>query len=136
MQKTKVLQIGPRSFTLKELSVVTVWDLMNNRQAKSPDTKPVSQAECFRELLSLSCPELTAEVLLSPEQPMYPSEIEELWQGFEEVNAAFLGVVRTIGLDRALIEAAREVGTSIVRYAFLSNPAMAPASGTTAMVSS
>ena len=56
-------------------------------------------------LLALACPELTEEGLLE----LYPSEIEELWHGFEEVNAAFLGVFRQIGLIDILIDSLKPI---------------------------
>ena len=116
MQKVKIVQIGTKSFTLKELPVRPVWDLMN---ADRPD-QPSRFAEQFQQLLALSCPELDKETLLD----LYPSEIEELWNAFEEVNAAFLGVVRRIGIDAALIDSIAEVvKASIGRFASLLPPA-------------
>jgi len=133
MQKVKTIQIGKQSFTLKELPVVVIWALINNDQS----TAKASMLDRSMDLLHLACPELTLEVLLNPEQPMFPSEIEELWQGFEEVNAAFLGVIRRIGLDTALIGAVREaITTSIGQFAASLPAATDPASGTTATVSS
>ena len=130
MQKTKAVQIGTRSFTLKELNVRAVRDLMNNEQGSEQNT---GFADRFQSLLVMACPELTHEVLLD----LYPSEIEELWQAFEEVNSAFLGVIRKIGLDQALIGAVTEaVKGSIGQFASLSNSATVPAFGTMATASS
>lgn len=113
MQKTKTIQIGQRSFTLKELNTRQVWQLLDS-EGEQP------MLDRCRELLKLGCPELDTEVLLD----MYPSEIEELWQGFEEVNAAFLGIVRLVGMDRALIDAVKTaVASSIGRFAHSSSPA-------------
>ncbi len=129
MQKTKTIQIGPRSFTLKELPVRVIWDLINNSQAQ----ETTGMLDRFQDLLHLACPELTQEVLLE----LYPSEVEELWQVFEEVNAAFLGVVRRIGLDKALFLAMHEtITTSITQFAGSLPAVMVPASGTTATASS
>ena len=110
MQKTKTIPIGTRSFTLKELPVRVIWELINNSQ----NEQSTGMLDRVQNLLKLACPELTQEVLLE----LYPSEIEELWAGFEEVNAAFLGVIRRIGLDTALIGAVHEaITTSIGRFA-------------------
>ena len=129
MQKTKTIQIGPRSFTLKELPVRVIWDLINNSQSQ----ENTGMLDRLQELLHLACPELTQEVLLE----LYPSEVEELWQGFEEVNAAFLGVVRRIGLDKALFLAMHEtITTSITQFAGSLSAATAHASGTMATASS
>lgn len=130
MQKTKAVQIGPKSFTLKELPVRIVWDLVNNPTGSDSE---MSFADRFQELLALSCPELTTETFLD----LYPSEIEELWRGFEEVNAAFLGVVRRVGLDAALTGAVTEVvGRSIAQFASSLPMVMAPSSGSMDTVSS
>lgn len=129
MQKIKTVQIGKQSFTIKELPVAVVWELMNKKEtALAGDV--VGQ---LQNLLALACPELTTAALLE----MYPSEIEELWHGFEEVNAAFLGVVRLIGLDLAIIGAVTVVvKTSIEQFACSLPAVTAPESGTTAMASS
>lgn len=111
MQKTKTIQIGNRSFTLKELQVRAVRELINGVDDKA------SMIDHCLDLLKRGCPELDVEVLLD----LYPSEIEELWKGFEEVNASFLAIVRLVGMDRALIDAVRQaVTTSIGQFASLS----------------
>ena len=107
MQKTKTIQIGQRSFTLKELHMRKVWGLINNDEQ-------LPMLDRCRELLKLGCPELDTEALLD----MYPSEVEELWRAFDEVNAAFLGAVRLVGMDRALIDAVKTaVSASIGQFA-------------------
>lgn len=113
MQRTKTIQIGQRSFTLKELHTRQVWGLINN-ESQQP------MMERCQDLLKLGCPELDKEALMD----LYPSEIEELWKGFEEVNAAFLGMVRLVGMDRALIEAVKmAVSSSIGQFAASLPPA-------------
>ena len=126
MQKTKTIQIRDRSFTLKELPVRIVRELVNGEDTKS-------WLDRCQKLLKLACPELDEEALLE----MYPSEIEELWHGFEEVNSAFLGLVRLIGMDRVLIDVVRgAVATSIEQFASSLPVATGQKSGTTATVSS
>lgn len=138
MQKIKTIQIGPRSFTLKELPVRAVWDLVNNEQQA---TEPINMVDRGRELLRMACPELTRDVLID----LYPSEVEELWQGFQEVNAAFLGVVRRIGMIDILIDSFRpalaaEFGKALLTLtgasATSSPPATDQSSGTTDTASS
>lgn len=121
MQKVKIIQIGQRSFTLKELPMRLVKELMDN------EGKQESMLERCQGLLAMACPELDTETMLD----MYPSEIEELWHGFEEVNAAFLGLVRLIGIDRAIIEKVKtSVSSSIGQFAVSLHPATDPLSGT------
>jgi hypothetical protein len=115
MQKIKIVQFEKKSFTIKELNMRAVWDLVNSTQDGEGNF-----SDRFQQLLVMACPELGKEVLLD----LYPSEIKELWDAFEEVNAAFLGVVRQVGLDRALIEAVTEVvKTSIAHFACSLPPA-------------
>lgn len=111
MQKTKTMQMGQRSFTVRELPVRVIWDLVNN------GTEKTGGVDRMKNMLQLGCPDLTEEVLLD----MYPSELEELWQAFEEVNASFLGVVRRVGLDQAIITAVREAITDSMRQFALSS---------------
>lgn len=139
MQKIKNIQIGHRSFTLKELPVRAIWDIMDQKPGQG------GGMEQYMHLLRLACPELTSETLVE----LYPSEIEELWQGFQEVNAAFLGVVNRIGLFDLLIDTLKPVLEKEMRQAMArlelpstdpsassSPPATAPLSGTTDSVSS
>lgn len=98
-QKTKTITIRDKTFTLQELPVKAIWNLMNSKE----ENKAVNMFDQGRELLSLACPELTKDALLD----LYPSEIRELWAGFEEVNADFLEVARAIGLDKAITEMIR-----------------------------
>ena len=107
MQKTKTIQVGEKSFTLRELPVKVLWNLLNNEDKE----KKTSIIENSQALLKLACPDLTREALLE----LYPSEIEELWKGFEEVNSAFLAVARKIGLGEALIGAVRGAVMSSIR---------------------
>jgi hypothetical protein len=108
MQKTKSVQIGDRSFTIKELSVRVIWALFNGGSAEQQNGVDRAQG-----LLKLACPELTEEALLD----LYPSEVRELWDTFEEVNADFLGIVRQMGLDTAIIGAVKEsISTSIMQF--------------------
>lgn len=140
MQKIKNIQIGPdRSFTLKELPVRAIWDILDQKPGQGGGMVQ------YMNLLWLACPELTRESLTE----LYPSEIEELWQGFQEVNAAFLGVVNRIGLFDLLIDSLKPVLEKELRQAMAvlelpstdpsassSPPATAPLSGTTDSVSS
>ncbi|MGI6655259.1 MAG: hypothetical protein ACOX5Z_00205 [Desulfobulbus sp.] len=112
MLKTKTVRIDERTFTVKELPVKVVRELIHGEQAEQP------MLEQAKRLLQLSCPELTTEILWE----MYPSEIEELWRAFEEVNASFLGVIRTFELDRILIETMREFVTGSMRQFAASSP--------------
>lgn len=128
MQKIKIVQFDKRSFTIKELHMRAVWELVNNEQNGEGNF-----ADRFQHLLSLACPELTTDTLLD----LYPSEVQELWQAFEEVNAAFLGIVRQVGIDRALIEAVKTaVVSSIGQFAPSLPQDTAPLSGTMVTASS
>lgn len=137
MQKIKVVQIGSRSFTLKELPVREVWGLLNDGQS----AKNINMLDRCKNLLSKACPELTEDVLLD----LYPSEVKDLWQGFEEVNDVFLGVVRQTGLVEIMIDSFRPILAAEFGKALLIStgasatslqPAMDQEYGTTDTVSS
>jgi hypothetical protein len=113
-QKTKTIQMGEKSFTLKELPVKVLWNILNNED----QNKKTSFIDESQTLLNLACPELTQEALLD----LYPSEIEELWHGFEEVNSAFLAVARKVGLGEALIGTVRGAVMSSIRLFATSLP--------------
>ena len=140
MQKNKLIKIGDRSFIIKELPTRAIWDLVNG--PKNDQTPVVDKVQS---LLALSCPELTQDTLLD----LYPSEIEELWATFQEVNAAFLGVVRRTGMFEIMVQtvgplvksemvkAMQKIEPSLTgQSASSSSPDTGPSSGTTAMVSS
>jgi hypothetical protein len=95
MQKTKEVQAGGKTYIIKELPMRAVWSLVN--RPKDDNTPLVDQVKT---LLQLSCPELTTDSMLD----LYPSEIEELWQAAQEVNAAFLGVLRKAGIFDTLMQ--------------------------------
>lgn len=116
MQKTKVVQVGDRAFVVKELPVRAVWGLLNNEGGQESG----DMLERVQSLLALACPELDKKTLLD----LYPSEIEELWQGFEEVNASFLAMVRLVGIDQALVTAIKEVITTSIGQFAASLPAV------------
>lgn len=113
MLKTKILRIDERTFTVKELSMKAVRELMRGEQPETP------LLERAKQLLQLACPELTGEMIWE----MYPSELEEVWRAFEEVNASFLGVVRMFRLDQIMIGAMQEsVISSIRQFVSSSSP--------------
>lgn len=147
MQRTKTIKIDDtRSFTIKELPNSIIWDLINNKQTSAAG----SMFDRCQDLLNLACPELTLEALLT----LYPSETEELWHAFEEVNASFLGPVRRVGLIDIVIDGIKPIlaeefaklskerqasdlpKTSTGQFASLSQQDTVPESGTTDSVSS
>lgn len=116
-QKTKSITIRDKSFTLKELPVRVLWNLINNEINEKEDKENnISILDRGREFLKLACPELTKNELLK----LYPSEIEELWEGFKEVNSSFLEMSRTIGLGEALVGSVRGIVTSSMKLSALS----------------
>lgn len=141
MQKTKTILIEDRnrSFTVKELPVRVIWEILDGKAVGK------NTVDKFQELLILGCPEMTKEAMLE----LYPSEIAAVWKGFEEVNADFLGVVRRIGLIDMLIDGLRPIMAEELRKgmaelskastgasAFSSSPGTAQQSGNTATASS
>ena len=81
MQKTKTVKVGKQDFLVRELPVRTIWELINNPGKE----EGIDRA---KKLMQLGCPDLTEESML-------------------DMYSAFLGMVRRIGLDQALIQAVR-----------------------------
>ena len=113
MRKRKTIKIDDSEFTIIELTVRQVWDLVNTAD-KQDDVGSVER------LLQQACPELTREKAMG----MAPSELDQIWQAFKEVNAVFLELARAAGLETALIEAIKnEVTNSIAQFVPVSGPA-------------
>jgi hypothetical protein len=113
MLKTKIVRIDEQTFTVKELPMKVVRELVNGEDKDTP------MLERAKRLLQLACPELTTDAMWE----MYPSEIEEIWRAFEEVNAAFLGVMRTLKIDQIIVEAMKtSLFDSMRRFAVSSSP--------------
>lgn len=127
MQKAKTVMFGDRSFTVKELSTRIIWDLVNSTDKKD------DVMTYMKNMLVMGCPELTTDTFLD----LYPSEIEVLWAAFEEVNAAFLGLLRRVGLDQVIITAMKKTATTLTgQFVLSSSQAMARLHGTTGIHSS
>ena len=85
MQKQKTIPIEGRTpVTVRELSVRQIREILDHPE-KLTDTQYLT------ELLAM-CTDLTLAAL----DEMYPSELDEIYTGFAEINAAFLDRVRAI----------------------------------------
>lgn len=100
MQKTKTLpDIGGRPVTVYEVRVREVLELLS-----TPDKE---LAEAAQELLP-KCISLTQEELLD----LYPSEMDEVWAAFEEVNDSFFSKLRAAGIIEQLAETGKMLAKS------------------------
>ncbi len=103
-QKTNEVRIGNKMITVRELSVLQIWGLVgdpeeDNKKGSGGETKaqPLDSSllgdigEKLDTFLGLAT-DITRDDLLG----MYPSEIEEIWQAFREVNSSFLGLTQKL----------------------------------------
>ena len=86
MRKVKIIKIDDQEITIKELRVRDIYEL-----AASDEKLPMM--ERLEDALS-RCSDTSKEKLMD----MTPSELEELWAGFREVNSSFLSLAEKAGL--------------------------------------
>ncbi len=89
MRKSKVLEIDGTDITLKELRVLDIFEIFSGE-----DNAGLSMKERLCDLLA-RCSDLTWEQVLQ----MTPTDLKEVWDGFVEVNRAFLDLAAMAGLD-------------------------------------
>lgn len=94
-RKTTTFQIEGResSFEIKELTVKEIIDLMQS----DLDTSLDSFKQLFGKFLPL-CSNIKPEEFYS----MTPSELENLWDKFKEINSVFFKVSQQMGMDQML----------------------------------
>ena len=95
MRQRKTLKLDDREYTIFELNMRQVWDLVNT------ETEDGSDLQRIERFLGYACPDLDREQLLD----LAPSELRRLWEVFKEVNADFLGVLAGLGVTDQLTAA-------------------------------
>lgn len=114
MRKQKEITLGDDlKVTVKELRVRTIVGLFDQKDA----TLPLAQR--FDDLLPEAC-SLGKEALLD----LVPSELEEIWVAFREVNAAFFSLAAKMGL-KDLIEAVKVEIRKVCAAPFAARSALA-----------
>lgn len=94
MRKTKTFKIeGREEITVKELSVKDILSLMQDDVLK--DTSVDNLKKIFSERFLPLC---TKDVNLNDLLEFAPSELQEIWENFQEVNSAFFDLARASGL--------------------------------------
>jgi len=87
MRKHKVLEdIGGRPVTVYEIRPRDILGWLGDEQN-------IKDIEKGKELLAQCC-SLTVDEILD----LYPSESEQVWNAFEEVNASFFALLRATGV--------------------------------------
>lgn len=105
-QKIKEVRIGKKVVTVREMSVrqiASLVDMENSEPGKdeNPDDFSISELATRLDTFLSMATDTSREELLE----MYPSEVEEIWNGFREVNSSFLGLagkLGKLGFDRLL----------------------------------
>lgn len=94
MRKSKIIKIDELEITVKELRVRDIYELFDGEFKLSIDV--------IDDLLQ-RCTDIDRNKLLD----MTPTDLQTLFEGFKEVNAAFLDIAGRLGLD-GLPEVLRE----------------------------
>jgi len=94
MRKTKTIKIDDKEILIKELRVKDVLELMETSEGQEKSWTDLIK-EFLPRVTNLTIDELTA---------MAPSEIQQIYDAFKEVNAAFFEMARAVGMDAALTE--------------------------------
>lgn len=118
MRQRKTVKLDDKEYTIFELNMRQVWDLVNNEtEAGGSDLQRIER------FLGYACPDMDREQLLD----LAPSELRALWDVFREVNADFLGVLAGLGIiDQLTAEVTGLVRDSITLSVPSSLPATAP----------
>jgi hypothetical protein len=121
-RKQKELQIGDKTYTIKELTVNQILQLFGGELAKDGtlsikkiSAKEENKSQLFddvteiiamlKKAIGYCCPDITFEAL----GDMGPSEVMELWDGFKEVNSDFFVVLKSLGVLEMLEATFQEV---------------------------
>ena len=115
MRKQKSIELDDgRTVTIKEIKVFQVVKVLSS-EGEDWGAK-------FEKLLPMTTADITVEEL----GDLYPSEQEEIWKAFEEVNSVFFNKVRAVGLDGKIKEALQIMADEFLRnYAVLLKQGMA-----------
>lgn len=112
MRKRKTIKIDDAEYTVVELTVRQVWNLINGEESG----RDLGNLDA---LLTAACPDLTREKAMD----MAPSELDQIWQAAREVNSVFLELASKAGLEDGLMDAVRSnVATSIAQSVAASVP--------------
>ncbi|KJR41895.1 lariat debranching enzyme B [Candidatus Magnetoovum chiemensis] len=107
MRKTKTIDLGEgRKFTLQELTVGEILSIFGSGDEK----KETGVGDIFA-LAEKHCG-LTAETL----QTLTPSEVQTIYDGFLEVNAAFFDVAGKVGLQKLVAPLQKLIEKAIDDY--------------------
>ncbi len=86
MRKSKIIKIDDQEFTIKELKVRDIYELMGGE-----DDSMLTRIDSALG----RCSDMTREQMMD----MTPSDLQGIWEGFKEVNASFLSMAAQVGLD-------------------------------------
>lgn len=99
MRKTKILKIDDKEITVKELRVKDIRKILLIGERLEDG----NILENIEKLLPFA-----ADIKIEDLEGMAPSEIKMIWEGFKEVNAAFLSVVERLGIVKTLENSIRK----------------------------
>ena len=125
MRKTKTFKIEgyDKNFEVKELKLKEIIGLIQD-DVTGGDTSIESLKTVFESRLLPLCSNVKVDELLE----MTPSELEEFWNHFHEVNSSFFGLARKAGIQEVLEELKQAIIADFTRLLVSSSKQDTPAS--------
>ena len=103
IHKTDTVEIGPKTITVKELTVRDIINLVNDKALLGPSSKGKDgtfELEALREQAEEYLPKFITGANMDDLLDMRPSELRQIYDKFMEVNNTFFAVARSVGLDQ------------------------------------
>lgn len=89
MRKSKIMTIGEREITAKELTVEQVAAVMESIEGQQIETLDL----LFSDRVPAEAVRISTDLTKSELEALAPSELDVIWAGVEEINPFFVGMV-------------------------------------------
>jgi hypothetical protein len=105
IHNTDTVEIGPKTITVKELSVRDIINLVNDKNLLgSASSKDGFELDALREEAEKYLPKFISGANMDDLLDMKPSELRRIYDKFMEINKTFFAVARTVGLDQIVAQ--------------------------------
>lgn len=117
-QKEIVLEVQPADTSTVVKFPVTVFELTAGKVKVLMDQDISNDAQSLRSRFMEFLPfatTLTIDDIIKFD--LAPSDIEEVWLAFKEVNSSFFGILNGLGISEAIISALKAEGSKLIQSA-------------------
>ncbi|MBW1666845.1 MAG: hypothetical protein JRJ66_02100 [Deltaproteobacteria bacterium] len=102
MRKRKTIKIDDREFTVKELTVKEILEILDEAGGSGSDEGgPIDQIQDLKALVEKHLVKAT-DAKIDDFKGMAPSEIKQIVDAFREVNSVFFDAAQRLGLGHLL----------------------------------